>query len=417
MNENRGFTRRRLLGTLGALSLPAWFPRMAFATPADLFSQSDVLVCIFLRGGADGLNVVVPFGDPFYRANRPTLAIGEPAGGNGASAIDLDGYFGLHPALAPLRELYQEGVLAPIHAVGSTFNTHSHFDNMDYMERGTPGDKTLLSGWLGRHLQSLVNGNESPFRGVGFGDFIQTSLRGPIAATALSSIADFHVQGFDDDLDRFQATLAALYGGSTFLDVQARQTFDAVAALAAANPGQYEPANGATYSDSDFGNGMRQVAQIIKADIGMEIACIDLGGWDTHDAEGGADGQMAGILGDLAAGLQAFYADLSDRMGKVTVVTMTEFGRRALENASGGTDHGNASFMFVLGGSVNGGRVYGPWPTLAPEALTDPGDLAVTTDFRTVLAEIVGKRLGNPNLDQVFPGFAIPGLLGLCQSR
>jgi uncharacterized protein (DUF1501 family) len=406
-------SRRGFLGALGAVTLPHWFPRMAFgATPGA--AAGDVLVCVFLRGGADGLNVVVPHGDSFYYDSRPNLAIREPGRGAGR-AVGLDGYFGLHPSLRPLKELYDDRVLAAVHAVGSEAGNHSHFDAMDFMERGTPGERKLLSGWIGRHLASVGTQNGSPFRAIGFGEIVPASLRGPVPATALASIADFHLQGYEDQLERFQATLSSLYSGTGFLDIQAQQTFGAVSALAAANPGQYQPAHGAEYPESDFGSALRQIAQIIKADLGMEVACVDVGGWDTHEGQGGSEGSMAQLLGDLAAGLHAFYADLSDRMGNITVLTMTEFGRRVEENASGGTDHGVASFMFLLGGAINGGKVHGPWPTLAPEAQLD-GDLAVTTDYRTVLAEVLEKRLRNPKLGEVFPAFTNPGFLGVCRS-
>ena len=404
-------SRRGLFGALGALAVPHWFPRMAFAAPAELATGTDTLICVFLRGGADGLNVVVPFGDSHYYRNRPTLAIREPGGGGGR-ALNLNGFFGLHPALGRLKELYDDGVLAAVQATGSTAGRHSHFDAMDFMERGTPGERKLVSGWIGRHLASLTSANDSPFRAVGFGQIVQASLRGPVPATALASISDFHLQGFE--AERFQATLAGLYSGSSFLDVQALTTFGAVSRLAAANPGQYEPGNGAAYPDTDFGSAMRQVAQIVKADLGLEVACVDVGGWDTHEEQGGKTGYMADLLADLAAGLHAFYTDLEDRMGRITVLTMTEFGRRPEENASAGTDHGVASFMFALGGGINGGKVHGTWPGLAPQAL-DEGDLAVTTEYRAVLAEIVQKRLGNPRLGDVFPGIGNPSFLGICR--
>jgi uncharacterized protein (DUF1501 family) len=404
-------TRRGFFGALGAATLPCWFPRLAFAAPGKASAQRDTLICIFLRGGADGVNVVVPFGDPYYQDNRPTIGIPEPGSGGGAG-IDLDGFFGFHPSLAALKEVWDDGGLAVVDAAGMPINNHSHFDSMDWMERGTPGEQTLLSGWLGRHLAAVDPANTSPFRAIGFGGLVQASLRGTIPATSLSSIADFHLQGFEDQAARFQGTLAALYSGTTFLDVQALQTFGAVDRLAAVNPGQYQPANGAVYPDSDFGSAMMQIGQLIKADLGLEVACVDLGGWDMHDTE---SGQMSDLLTDFGGGLQAFYTDLNDRIGNVTVVTMTEFGRRIQENASGGTDHGSASFMFLMGGGINGGKVYGTWPTLAPGALADPGDLAVTTDYRTVLSEILEKRVGDPQVGQVFPDFTPASYLGVCR--
>lgn len=408
------FTRRSFLRTAGlGMTLPVWFPRLAFsATPS---ARRDVLVCVFQRGGADGLSTLVPFGDGAYRASRPTLGIREPSATAG-SAVDLDGFFGLHPSLAPLKELYDDGALAPIHAAGSPDDTHSHFDAMDFMERGTPGSKSLTTGWIGRHLSTLDTGNDSPFRAVGVGRLVQASLRGPVPATALQSIADYHLKGLkgsESELARFQSSLSSLYPGGDFLDTQARQTFEAVETLARSNPGTYEPQNGADYPESDFGMAMQQVAQLIKADLGLEVACVDIGGWDTHAAQGGSTGMLAGLLSDLAAGLHAFYADMADRMAHITVVTMSEFGRRVKENASGGTDHGHGNCMFLLGGGVLGGKVHGDWPGLGADRLYGPGDLAITTDFRTVLAELVERRLGNPKVNEIFPGFAKPAYLGV----
>ncbi len=415
------FSRRSFLTSLGALSLPAWFPRLAFAaTPerrrAGKTAAHDILICVFQRGGADGLNVVVPYAESAYHDARPTLGIADPGGTGGA--IDLDGFFGLHPSLAPFKELYDEKGLAIVHAVGSPDADHSHFSSMDVIERGTPSTQ-VTSGWIGRHLQTLVDGNTSPFRAVGFGSLLQASLRGPVSATALDSIVDFHLKGRKGmtpaQVTQFQSTLTALYDGGTFADLQGTQTFKAVAQLAQANPGQYQPDNGAQYPTSDFGKGLMQVAQIIKAGLGLEVACIDIGGWDTHSGEGVTTGTLPGLLDDLSTSLHAFYTDMGSRMTGITVVTMSEFGRRLLENGLGGTDHGSGSCMFVLGGSVNGGKVYANWPGLAPDQLYGPGDLAPTTDFRTVLGEVVTKRLGNSALDSVFPGFTEPAFLGVCQ--
>jgi len=406
----RGFLRS--IG-LGSLTLPAWFPRLAFsAAPSP---QRDVLVCVFLRGGADGLNVVVPYADEDYSTNRPLLGI-RPPGRGGRRAIDLDGFFGFHPSLAPLKELYDDGVLAAVHATGSPDRTHSHFDAMDFMERGTPGSKSIPTGWIGRHLAALDTGNDSPFRGVGLGSLLPFSLRGSVPVTALASIAGFHLNGRpgqEAESARFQARLSALNGSDVWLDHQALQTFAAVTTLAAAHPGTYKPGNGAVYPDSDFGSALRQVAQLIKADLGVEVACVDLAGWDTHAAQGGPTGAMADVASDLADGLAAFHTDLLDRMSRITVVTMSEFGRRVHDNASGGTDHGHGNFMFLLGGAVKGRQVYGDWPGLAPDQLVGPGDLAITTDYRTVLAEVVERRLGNLKIGEVFPGFTPPGYLGV----
>jgi uncharacterized protein (DUF1501 family) len=414
----RPFNRRSFLQALGGLSLPAWFPRLAFSTaPGRLAAQRDVLVCIFQRGAADGLNSIVPVGDSNYYGNRPTIGIPQPGGGANA-AIDLDGFFALHPALAPLKPLYDDKALAAVHATGSPDPTHSHFQAMDYMERGTPGSQAIATGWINRHLQALTaagDANASPFRAVGFGTLLQASLRGPVQATALQSIADFHLKGKASEIQAFQNSLALLYSDGTWLDAQGIETLDAINSLAAANPLAYTPQNGAQYPESTLGLALRQVAQLTRASLGLEVACIDVGGWDTHHSEGGATGQMARLLGDLATGLAAFYTDMGDQMKHVLVVTMSEFGRRVLENASGGTDHGHGNSMLMLGGGVNGGKVYGSWPGLAPDQLASPGDLQVTTDFRTVLAEIVDRRLLDPSLDQVFPGFQAPAYLGIVQ--
>jgi uncharacterized protein (DUF1501 family) len=418
----RSFNRRSFLKALGGLSLPAWFPRLAFSTSPerlDAAAQRDLLVCIFQRGAADGLNTIVPVGDSHYYANRPTIGIPEPAGGGGSgTAIDLDGFFALHPALAPLKPLYDDKLLAAVHAAGSPDPSHSHFQAMDYMERGTPGSQAISTGWINRHLAAAAaagDGSTSPFRAVGFGSLLQASLRGPVPATALQSIADFHLRGNAAAVQAFQTSLAALYTDNTWLNAQGTETFHAISSLAAANPSSYQPQNGARYPGSGFGLALRQVAQLSRASLGLEVACVDVGGWDTHHSQGGATGQQARLLADLADGLAAFATDLGDQMKRVVVVTMSEFGRRVLENASGGTDHGHGNSMLVLGGGVNGGKVYGSWPGLAPEQLASPGDLQVTTDFRTVLSEIVDRRLLNSNLAQVFPDFQVPAYLGIVQ--
>lgn len=412
----RRVTRRGFLRTvgLGGLALPAWFPRVALsATPS---AERDVLVCVFLRGGADALNIVVPYGEDEYFTGRPRLAFRPPGSGGPYAVIDLDGFFGFHPFLAPLKELYDDGALAVVHATGSPDRTHSHFDAQDFMERGTPGSKSVPTGWLGRHLASLDTGNGSPFRAVGLGSILQFSLRGPVRATALRSIADFHLHGLpgqEAETARFQARLASLYAGDGWLDLQGRQALETVSALAAADPGSYQPANGAEYPGGELGVALRQVAQLIKADLGVEVACVDLEGWDSHAGQGRVIGEMAAAVTELALSLTAFSTDLGDRMRRVTVVTMSEFGRRVKENASAGTDHGHGGFMFLLGGQVNGGRVFGRWPGLAPEQLIGPGDLAITTDYRTILAEVIERRLGNSKLNEVFPGFTSPGHLGV----
>jgi uncharacterized protein (DUF1501 family) len=408
-----GTTRMRNLAVSSAL--PSWMPRMAFA-PDGVEPPGDLLVVIFQRGGMDGLNAVIPHGDADYYHLRTDLAIAEPSAGNAKTGIDLDGFFGLHPSLQPLKDLWDEKALAIIHAVGSPDPTHSHFDAMDYMERGTPGEKTIETGWIGRHLQSAPWQNTSPFRAIGMGGIMQESLRGPISVTTLQSIADFHLQGDVNQLSEIRKRLESLYSLGGSLDPIANDTFDAVDLLSKVDISNYTPTGNAQYPQTEYGTALKQVAQIAKADIGLEVACVDIGGWDTHNAEGATDGDMPKLLDELSSGLAALYTDMGDRAKKMTMVTMSEFGRRAQENGSGGTDHGHGNCMFVVGGGVNGGKVYSDWPGLAPDKLYGPGDLNVTTDYRDVLAEIVSKRVKNQNLTQVFPDYTVAKTLGMVQS-
>ena len=407
-STRRSFLKQGVLSLMG-LSLPYWMPRMFFAPP-ETPPRGDILISIFLRGGMDGLSAVVPYTEAGYHDRRPTIHVPDTA------VLDLDGQFGLHPNLAPLAEVWQEENLAVVHAAGSPDPTRSHFDAMDYMERGTPGEKQLETGWIGRHLQTVASDNDSPFRAVGMGAMLQSSLRGPVPALALRSIADFHLKGREEELADVQATLEQLYtvgyGADTAVADQAVQVFDAITLLEETDPLQYEPQHGAVYPEDEFGMGLRQIAQLIRADVGLEVACVDAGGWDTHESMGEYDdGLMAGLLLNLGAALGAFYTDMQDDMGRITVVVMSEFGRRVQENGSLGLDHGHGHCMFLIGEGVRGGQVYGDWPGLAEEQL-DRGDLAITSDFRDVLGEIVQKRLGNSALDDVFPGYK-PAFLGL----
>ena len=400
----RGFLKGAVLTTL-PVALPAWMPRLAFAPPGKA-PRGDVLVCIFQRGAMDGLNAIVPHGESAYYDARPQLGIPAPKSGDDKSAIDLGGFFGLHPALRSLKDVWDAKHLAIVHAAGSPDPTHSHFDAMDFMERGTPGKKQIPTGWLGRHLQITADANDSPFRAVGFGAMLQTSLRGPVPATALKSIAEFHLQGRQDAVAEFQKSLAAMYAGSDALAGEGRDTFDAVDLLTRANPAQYQPSKGVTYPQTEFGLAMIQVAQLVKADIGLEVACVDIGGWDTHANEGGADGQMARLLKELSDGLAAFHADLLDRMKDITLVTMSEFGRRVQENASGGTDHGHGNVMLVMGGQGASGKVYWDWLRLSHVLLYGCGHLAITTEFCYLSGEFVQKRLLNDKLPDVFPDYS-----------
>ncbi len=387
-----------------APALPVWMPRMAFA-PQGVEPPGDILVVVFQRGGMDGLNAVIPHGDTDYYHHRSVLAIPEPEDGSDQTGIDLDGFFGLHPSLRPLKDLWDEKTLAIVHAVGSPDPTHSHFDAMDYMERGTPGEKAIATGWIGRHLQTAPWQNDSPFRAIGMGGVMQAALRGPVPVTTLKSIADFHLQGDASRLDELRQQLESLYRLGSSLDADAAETFNAEDILGKIDVNNYTPSGDLEYPETEFGLAMKQVAQIAKAEIGLEVACVDIGGWDTHNQQGQLDGELPTLLDEFASGLASLYHDLGDRAKRVTVVTMSEFGRRVKENGSSGTDHGHGNCMFVLGGGVNGGKVYGEWPGLSPEKLFGPGDLDIKTDYRDVLGEVVEKRLKNPALSEIFPTY------------
>ncbi len=431
-------TRREFL-TLGAAlpivaaapnNLSSWLPRLTVFSPQGIETPGDILVLIFQRGAMDGLNAVIPFTESEYHNQRPNLAIPEPKTGDDLTAIDLDGSFGLHPSLRPLKDIWDENELAIVHACGSPDPTHSHFDAMDYMERGTPGEKSLSSGWLARHLETAAWENGSPFRAVGIGSMLPSSLRGPVPALALQSITDFHLGGRirNQALVEFQASLSNLYQmapsseiGADIPDISslssaAELAFNATGTLESAIEGEYQPTSGVTYPESSFGKAMLQVAQLIKADLGLEIAAVDIGGWDTHVNQGSTEGQFADLLTDLSGGLSAFYHDLGDLSKRVTIVTMSEFGRRLSENGNAGTDHGHGNVMFVVGGGVNGGKVYTDWPGLTADALYGPGDLDITTDFRDVLGEVVQHRLLNDSLTEIFPNHTNWKLLDLVRT-
>ena len=390
-------------------SWPEWMPRLAFA-PAEVSPGGDVLVVVFLRGAADALNMVVPHGEDAYYRLRPSLGVprpDDPRAARGNRALDLDGFFGLHPAMGALLPAWQAGELAFVHACGAPDESRSHFKAMELMERGAEDERGPASGWLGRHLASLEHGRSSPLRAVGLGELAPRSLYGPVPVATLRSIADFHLRGDQQQVRLFQASLEALYDGSGESARAGKETLALLERLQQLGAYDYRPRQEAAYPESEFGMGLKQVAALIRADLGLEAAALDVGGWDTHFAQGSVDGQMPRLMEDLASGLTAFYTDVIDFHDRVCVVVMTEFGRRAYENASLGTDHGHGALMMLLGGGVQGGRVHGQWPRLERELLFGPGDLAVTTDYRDVLGEVCLKRLNNPNLEAVFPGYQV----------
>ncbi|MBC8138049.1 MAG: DUF1501 domain-containing protein [Fibrella sp.] len=405
-------TRRAVLGAGAGIALASalatWAGnRSALAqvtvAPKRLGTGRDVVVNIFLRGAADGLSLVVPYGEDEYFKARPTLALAAPKKGNAGSALDLNGFFGLHPALSPLLPLYKDGTLAVLHAVGSGDQTRSHFEAMATMERGEYKEAGREArGWLARHFDTMP-GSASPLRAVAFGTIMPDTLRGATSATAVNSLSDLQIKTPRPELE---TALHAMYAtGPDAVSIAGRETIAAMETLRKIDPANYKPANGATYPATGLGDGLKQTACLVKAGVGLEAAFLDRGGWDTHVGQGGATGWLALQLDDVAKSLAAFAQDLGKDRDHVTVIVQTEFGRRVVENSSLGTDHGRASAMFVWGGNVNGGKVHGDWPGLKPGQLEEPGDLRVMTDYRVVLAEILAKRCGNAaGLNKVFPG-------------
>ena len=412
---------------LMALGLPPDFLLQPLLAGTQGLDRKKTLICIFQRGAVDGLSMVVPFGERGYYDSRRTIAIQAPGSGDG-SALDLDGFFGLHPALTPLEELYRRSEMAIVHAVGSPHPTRSHFDAQDFMETGTPGVKSTREGWLNRVLQDTecaecegrtlqnaaahaadhATGQVSmatvpSLRGVSMTSALPRVMQGNHPALAIPNLSEFGVHRDDEVGSAFRRLYRTERGDA--VSAAAEEAFEAVRALEAIDPGSYEPTGGTQYPNGDFGRSLREIAQLVKADVGVEIAFADLGGWDTHVRQGGAQGQLAGRLGQLGEGIRALYDDLGDRMEDVVILTMSEFGRTVAENGSGGTDHGHANCMLALGGSVKGGRILGDWPGLERELLYQGRDLAVTTDFRDVFSEVVSGHLGAAHLDRIFPGY------------
>lgn len=416
---------RRLFLKNGAISLasigmagfgPSFLRSTVFAdTTAQ--KRKKTLICIFQRGAADGLNIVVPHGDSNLYTHRPGFAIARPSASDPQAALDLDGFFGLHPALAPFLPIFKDGHLAPIQACGSPDGTRSHFDAQDYMEAGTPGSKRDPGGWLSRAVLACPEDRAklSAFRAVAMGcdNGLPLSLQGDAGALAIPDLASFGIglknlrgkQGPQSAaqsgaVDGFESIYTSAVGD--VLHGTGQESFEAIAALKKLSPGSYVPEHGAQYPNGRFGQSMRQVAQLIKADVGVEVAFAEIGGWDTHTQQ---QGRLTQQLREFGQGVSALYYDLGDRMSDVVILTMSEFGRTVRPNGTNGTDHGHATCFFALGGDVQGGKVLGHWPGLAPEQLYENRDLALTTDFRAVFGEIAQKHLGAQGLDRIFPGY------------
>ncbi|HZL36592.1 MAG TPA: DUF1501 domain-containing protein [Tepidisphaeraceae bacterium] len=418
MNTSRRLFLRNGGIALAALGAGAAFDagllgRVACAAEAAGGARKKVLICIFQRGAVDGLSMVVPHGDRAYYQHRQEIAIPRPARAAGAeAALDLDGFFGLHPALDAFLPLFKSGQLAAIHACGSPSSSRSHFDMQDFMESGVVDDKHISTGWLNRALAQRQLAKSSPFRAVSMTSIVPRSLQGDADALAIRDLATF---GVNASRSAGGANMAAGFEGiydSAVGDVlrgTSKESFNAIALLKKADPTQYAPAHGAKYPDGAFGHALLQVAQLIKADVGLEVAFVEVDGWDTHVNQGGANGLLAGRLHDFSRAIAALYYDLGDKMSDVLLLTMSEFGRAARQNGNRGTDHGHANAFFALGGAVRGGKVLADWPTLAPERLFEQRDLAVTTDFRDVFAEACVRHLGISAADMpaVLPGHRV----------
>jgi len=403
--SRRGFMKGGALALVGTSVIPSFLMRSVMAETTKAAANDKKLVVLFQRGAADGLNLVVPYKEKNYYTMRPSIAIQQK------DVIDLDGFFGLHPQMAAFKPLYDQGHLAIVHAAGSPDSTRSHFDAQDYMESGTPGVKSTEDGWLNRALVDSPttlgpNGQPSAFRAVALGSQVPRTLQGKQPAIAVANLADFSVGGKGPKTSAISNAFQAMYDESTdaVLHGTGQETFEAVRMLKAADPAKYQPAAGVVYPNTPFGNSLKQIAQLMKANLGVEAAFSDIGGWDTHQNQGGANGQLANRLTEFTNGIAAFWKDMGDESENITLVTMSEFGRTARENGTRGTDHGHANVMFVLGGQVKGGKVYGKWPGLSDGQLNEGRDLTVTTDFRRVLGEAAFKTLGSRNMEIVFPG-------------
>jgi len=430
-------TTRRLFIKQGAIALasigvaptlgPAFLRNAVFAAEPPKGQRRKILICIFQRGAADGLSMVVPHGDPYYYKHRSldlNGGIALPRTGDGA-VLDLDGNFGLNPALQMLKPIYDAGHLAAIQACGSTNPSRSHFSAQDYMESATPGSTGTRAGWLARTLEHCPEDaatRASVFRAVSMTGQIPRSFQGNSEVLAIPNLSTFDVKtpvlatkrntpaksmpADNKESGGFEALYDAAVGD--VLHGTGKETFDAVKQLRAINAAGYTPARGARYPNGVYGQALQQVAQLIKADVGLQIAFVESNGWDTHAGQGAAQGTLARNLAGLGQGLAALYTDLGDAMADVVVLTMSEFGRTVRQNGNGGTDHGHATCFLALGGNVNGGKVLGQWPGLAPEQLYEDRDLAVTTDFRAVFGEVAQRHLGIKDLAPVLPGYTNP---------
>lgn len=409
MSSRKAFLKQAGLAlfSIGVGGVPGFLAKAAGSDKLPRpYKKNKILVFIFQRGAMDGLMAVTPFTDPFLKAARPTLFIDAARPTDGKSLIDLDGRFGLHPSMAAFENLFREKQLAIVHGIGSPNNTRSHFDAQDYMESGTPFNKGTASGWLNRAV-GLLGHDATPFRAVSMTSAMPRSFYGDNETIAISNLQDFAIQlkGNSAGANFAAKSFEDLYDqtSSALLNKTGKESFDAMKMLQQSDVKKYRPANSVIYPGSPLGKSLKQIAQLIKMDVGLEVAFAESGGWDTHFNQGTANGVFARNTADLSNSIAAFWKDMEGMQDDITVMTTTEFGRTVKQNGSGGTDHGRASCVFILGHDVNGGKVHGNVQTLSVENLTDGRDLAVTTDFRSVFSEVADKHLKINNDTILFP--------------
>lgn len=374
------------------------------------FTRKKILICIFQRGAMDGLMAVTPYADPYLASARPTLFISPSKQGNIPSLIDLDGHFGMHPSLSSFAGLFNQKQLAVVHGIGSPNNSRSHFDAQDYMESGTPFSKNTSSGWLNRAVGLIGHDALTPFQAVSLTSSLPRSFYGPNATMALSNLRDFALQmnGNAASLNMTAQSFEELYDqtSASLLKDTGKESFEAMKILKSADTRNYKPLPNANYTSSPLSNALKQIAQLVKMEVGLEIGFAESGGWDTHFAQGAQNGTFSRVIDDFSKSITALWNDLGTYQDDVIIMTMTEFGRTVKENGTGGTDHGRGSCNFIIGNNVAGGKVHGSMAPLSVENLEDGRDLPVTTDFRTVFSEVADRQFGIHNDDALFPGYS-----------
>lgn len=400
---------------IGIGGIPAFMAQAAELIEAPkLFKRKKILVSIFQRGAMDGLMAVSPFEDQFLKAARPGLFMSPVKSGNNNPLIDLDGRFGLHPAMRAFESVFRDKRLAIVHGMGSPNNTRSHFDAQDYMESGTPFKKGTPSGWLNR-AAGLLGHEATPFQSVSLTNAMPRSFYGEVPSLSISNLQDFNIQLRANQMNntKVSQSFEELYDQTSMdlLKSTGKESFEAIKMLKSIDTKNYKPSNNAIYPNSPLGNSLKQIAQLIKMDVGLELAFAESGGWDTHFNQGTETGIFARNVNDLSMSIMAFWTDMVQYQDDLTIMTMTEFGRTVKQNGTGGTDHGRASCNFILGNDVHGGLVHGKVAPLAIENLEDGRDLAVTTDFRSIFSEVAEKHLLISDKNQIlFPGFDGKGI-------